>query len=266
MRSHNDIEYIKDTVNALLAQEVDEDFEIISCDDNSTDGTKEYLATVENIVNLTPPEGKYVPGKTLNYMIKFAKGEYIVFNNGDAIPQHKEYLKNLIAPLKNTSCDCTFGRQIARPDAYLIIKKDYDRAFGDGSISKKWGRFFSLVSSSFRRADLIAKPFNENFQYSEDAEWVNSNQANIIYVKDAIVEHSHNYTLKEVKRRFFNEGVADTQMGKKPQSLFVFVRRLLSEILRDYLYMLKHKNFNKLFYPLVYRLVQKFSYYRGTRI
>ena len=38
MRSHNDISYVKLTVEALLEQNVDEAVEIISCDDHSTDG------------------------------------------------------------------------------------------------------------------------------------------------------------------------------------------------------------------------------------
>ena len=99
MRSHNDILFVKDTVEALLAQSVDDCVEIISCDDHSTDGTAEYLAQVKEIRRISPPEGKYVPGKTLNHMIREAKGEYIVFNNADAIPQNKEYLKNLVAPV-----------------------------------------------------------------------------------------------------------------------------------------------------------------------
>ena len=69
MRSHNDILYIRQTVEALLAQEVNDSVEIISCDDHSTDGTAEYLAGVDKIRRISPPEGKYVPGKTLNYMV-----------------------------------------------------------------------------------------------------------------------------------------------------------------------------------------------------
>ena len=159
MRSHNDIEYIRQTVEALLSQEPGDTVEIISCDDHSTDGTAEYLASVPQLRRIAPPEGKYVPGKTLNYMVEHANGEYIVFNNGDAIPQHKEYLKNLVAPLKDESVNCVYGNQIARPDAYAVVRKDYDRAFGDGSISKNWGRFFSMVSSGFRKEELQKKPF-----------------------------------------------------------------------------------------------------------
>lgn len=265
MRSHNDIEYIRHTVDALLSQEAGDTVEIISCDDHSTDGTAEYLASVPQLRRIAPPEGKYVPGKTLNYMVQHANGEYIVFNNGDAIPQHKEYLKNLVAPLKDESVNCVYGNQIARPDAYAVVRKDYDRAFGDGSISKNWGRFFSMVSSGFRKEELQKKPFNDKIQYSEDSEWVNRTEANIVYVPDAIVEHSHNYTLKQIKKRFFNEGVADTQMGKTPISFGHALRNLIAETLRDYIYLFRHGKLLELYYPPIYRYVQKMSYYRGTR-
>ena len=114
MRSHNDILYIRRTVEALLSQELDDTLEIISCDDHSTDGTAEYLAGVAQLRRISPPEGKYVPGKTLNHMVSHARGEYIVFNNGDAVPQNKEYLKHLIQPLKDKSVNCVFANQIAR--------------------------------------------------------------------------------------------------------------------------------------------------------
>ena len=265
MRSHNDIKYIRQTVEMLLAQELDEGMEIISCDDRSTDGTAEYLATVPALRRIAPPEGRYVPGKTLNYMIRQAKGEIIVFNNSDAIPQSREYLKFLTLPLKEAKVDCVYGNQIARQDAFRVVRKDYERAFGDGMISSSWENFFSLVSSSFRKSDLLAKPFNEQIQYSEDADWVRRYSAKIAYAADAVVEHSHNYTLQEIKKRFFNEGVADTQMGKKPMNILHCIRSVIAETLRDWIYLAKHGAFNEFFYAPLYRCVQKVSYYRGTQ-
>lgn len=265
MRSHNDIAFIRRTVEMLLSQTVDEPFEIISCDDHSTDGSAEYLASIPRIRRIAPPEGRYVPGKTLNHMVRHAQGDFIVFNNADAIVQHKEYLQNLVAPLKDKNVDCVFGNQIPRPDAFGVVRRDYERAFGDGSVSKHWGRFFSLVSSGFRREDLLAKPFNETIQYSEDAEWVKSNEANIVYVPDAVVEHSHNYTLAEVQKRFFNEGVADTLMGKKPVTLFRTLRSIAIETLRDHFYLVRHGRISEITYPIPYRVLQKLSYYKGAK-
>ena len=265
MRSHNDISYVKATVEALLAQKVDECVEIISCDDHSTDGTVEYLAGVPQIRRIVAPEGKYVPGKTLNYMISEAKGEYIVFNNADAIPQNNEYLKNLTSPLKDKGVNCVFANQIARKEAFAVVRKDYERAFGDGSVSRKWHKFFSLVSSGFRKDELLEHPFDETFQYSEDSQWVNRREVKIVYVSDAIVEHSHNYTLKEVKKRFFNEGLADQQMGKQSKGMLQTWKSILAETVRDWLYLIKHRAFNEFFYAPVYRYTQKMSYYRGTK-
>ena len=67
----------------------------------------------------------------------------------------REYLKNLVLPLKDSSVDCVFGNQIARRDAFAVVRKDYERAFGNGSIACKWNKFFSLVSSGFRKEELI---------------------------------------------------------------------------------------------------------------
>ena len=265
MRSHNDIPYVRQTVEALLAQEVDDTVEIISCDDRSTDGTAEYLAGVTQLRRIAPPEGKYVPGKTLNYMIRHAQGEYIVFNNADAIPQHNEYLKNLVEPLKDHSVSCVFGNQIARADAFAVVRKDYERAFGDGSISCKWHKFFSLVTSGFRKEELLAHPFDETFQYSEDSQWVNRREVKIVYVPDAVVEHSHNYTVPEIRKRFFNEGVADRQMGKKLPGLLRTWKSIFAETLRDWIYLLKNGAAKEFFYAPLYRYTQKMSYYRGTK-
>ncbi len=265
MRSHNDIKYIRQTVEMLLAQTVDDAVEIISCDDRSTDGTAEYLASVPELRRIAPPEGKYIPGRTLNYMVNQAKGDIIVFNNSDAIPQNNDYLKTLTAPLKDKSVDCVFGNQIARKDAFAVVRKDYERAFGDGSVSRNWGNFFSLVSSAFRKTDLLVKPFDENIRYSEDAEWVKRNSAKIVYVPEAVVEHSHNYTLAEVRKRFYNEGVADRQMGKPAMSFCRCIKSIAAETLRDWLYLAKHRTIKEFFYAPVYRYVQKSSYYRGTK-
>lgn len=265
MRSHNDILFVRKTVEALLTQEVDDVFEIVSCDDHSTDGTAEYLAGLPQIRRISPPEGRYVPGRTLNHMVRMAQGEYIVFNNADAIPQHREYLKNLVLPLKDSSVDCVFGNQIARRDAFAVVRKDYERAFGDGSVSRHWHKFFSLVSSGFRKEELIQHPFDETFQYSEDSQWVNRREVKIVYVPEAVVEHSHNYTLPEVKKRFFNEGVADKQMGKLLPGLLRTIKSICAETLRDWIYLLKHRSVKEIFYAPVYRYTQKMSYFRGTK-
>ncbi|MBO5791763.1 MAG: glycosyltransferase [Lentisphaeria bacterium] len=265
MRSHNNMLFVKETVEALLAQELDDTVEILSCDDHSTDGTAEYLASVPQIRRITPPEGKYVPGRTLNHMIREAQGDFIIFNNADAVPQHKEYLKNLTEPLKDSSVNCVFANQIARRDAFAVVRKDYERSFGDGSISRHWNKFFSLVSAGMRKEELTQHPFDETFQYSEDAQWVYRREVKIVYVPEAIVEHSHNYTLPGVEKRFFNEGVADARMGKKSPGVLRTWKTIAAETVRDWFYIAKRGEWQEFFYAPRYRYVQKMSYYRGSK-
>lgn len=265
VRSHNDAAYIGATIDALLMQTVDDEVEILVCDDHSVDGTAEYLDSRKKIRRIPPPAGEYRPGKTLNLLVGQARGERVVFNNADAVPQHREYLRTLIAPLADRGVDCVFARQVARSDARAVVRKDYERAFGDGSISRNWDHFFSLVSSGFRREDLRNFPFDENFRYSEDVEWVTRRRAKIVYVSEAIVEHSHNYTLRELARRFFHEGEADAQMGRMISSLPHICGSIAAETLRDWRYLAQCGALHEFFYAPVYRAVQKISYYRGTR-
>ena len=264
VRSHNDIAYIRATIEALLGQTADDEIEILTCDDHSADGTAEYLAATKQIRSIPPPAGEYRPGKTLNCLVEQARGEWIVFNNADAVPQHREYLRTLIAPLTNRSVDCVFARQIARRDAHAVVRKDYERAFGDGSISRSWDRFFSLVSSGFRREDLRKYPFDESYRYSEDVEWVTRRKAKIVYVPEAIVEHSHNYTLRELARRFFHEGEAYAKMGRSAPSLPHVCGSIAVETLRDWRFLAQCGALHEFFYAPVYRFVQKISYYRGA--
>mgnify|MGYP001036570696 CR=1 FL=1 len=265
VRSHNDITHIRATIETLLGQAVDDEVEILCCDDHSADGTAEYLASVKQIRRIPPPTGEYRPGKTLNLLVEQARGELIVFNNADAVPQHRDYLGSLIAPLADRSVDCVFARQIARRDAHAVVRKDYERSFGDGSISRGWDRFFSLVSSGFRAADLREHPFDENYRYSEDVEWVTRRKAKIVYVPEAMVEHSHNYTFRELATRFFYEGVADAQMGRTMPSLPHICGSIAMETLRDWHYLIQSGALREFLYAPVYRFVQKISYYRGAR-
>ena len=66
-----------------------------------------------------------------------------------------------------------------------------------------------MATAAARRADLIEHPFDEAIRYSEDVEWAHRRPIRIAYAPEAKVEHSHNYTLAELKKRFFGEGAAD---------------------------------------------------------
>ncbi len=269
MRSMNDIKFIEKTLEGLFSQSF-KDFELLNIDSGSSDGTYEIIKKYNsNKCRQIRPQD-YVPGKVLNSMVKECAGELIVFNNSDCIPMNSDWLKNLLEPLvSEADVGACFANQLPRPDADLLVAKDNLRAYGDGRISATWRHFFSLASSAARKKVLEEHPFDEKIQYSEDVEWslrIKNLGWKIRYVPSAVVEHSHNYSRKELKKRFYNEGLADGRIfGERPKFLRSFLLPLLAESARDAAYLAKTGNVLSIPDGIIYRFIQRHSAYRGRR-
>ncbi|MDD5697238.1 MAG: glycosyltransferase [Victivallaceae bacterium] len=271
MRSKNDILYIAATFEQILKQKFT-DFELLNIDSGSADGTWEVVRKYnpDNSRQIRPED--YIPGKVLNEAVRQAAGKIIVFNNSDCIPAADDWLGKLIRPLLAPGAERisgVFGNQLPRPDAFPLVRKDHERAFGDGKIAGCWEHFFSLASSAALRELLLAQPFREDLQYSEDTDWawrLKQLGYRPLYVPEAQVEHSHNYPLKELRRRFYQEGVAEGQIyGTKKSFLGGFALPCLAEIGRDLVYLLKAGRLAALPAALSYRVVQRFSAWQGRR-
>lgn len=266
IRSRNDEEFIGRTLEAVMAQECSVPFEVVSCDDASGDGTCGIIRSFPTVVSLPRPEGEYRPGQRLNYMIRHCRGDIVVFNNADAVPLDRHWLQELIAPLLDGTADVVYGNQLPRSDAAYLVRKDNLRAFGDGREAARWRFFFSLATAAARRADLLEHPFDEKIRYSEDVEWAHRRPMRIVYAPKARVEHSHNYTVSELKKRFFGEGAADAVIfGDRPDLLREMISAGL-ETLRDVRFLLAHPaGLGELPGAPVRRFVQRFYHWKGVR-
>ncbi|MCP4179486.1 MAG: glycosyltransferase [bacterium] len=269
IRSYNDIDCIDHTMNMIVKQSFN-DFEMINVDCSSTDGTLDIIKkynTKGKIFTISPTD--YVPGRVLNKMVKECSGKIIVFNNSDCIPINNIWLQKLVDCFSDKTTMACFGNQLPRKDARPLVIKDNTRAFGDGSISSNWFHFFSLATSAARTDTLKKYPFNENIQYSEDIEWsyrIKQLGCRIQYAPESKVEHSHNYTLKEVKKRFYSEGYADGMIYKTPTSFFKdFSKPLIMEVLRDLTYLFNKGYIHYIPYGLTYRFQQRFNSYKGRK-
>ena len=245
MRARNDEALIGRALKAIFAQKTDLKFEVVVCDDASTDGTREVAARFP-VRFFERPAGPYRPGRTLNPLVRAAKGDIVVFNNSDAV--------------------------LPRADAQALVRKDNERAFGDGRVQATWRFFFSLASSATWRQNLLEVPFDEDIQYSEDVAWAWRNSrrevdpVKIVYCPDARVEHSHNYTLKELAKRFRGEGAADRVIfGDRPSLLRELVGAA-RETLRDWAYLaVRPRGWPEMPVAPVRRLVQRVSHWKGCR-
>ena len=266
VRSRNDESFIGRTLRAIFEQEGAPPFEVVSCDDGSDDGTPEIIATFPSVRSISRPEGKYFPGKRLNYMVAQSRGDIIVFNNADAVPKSDKWLTALISPLIEGRADAVYGNQLARPDADYLVRKDNLRAFGDGSVAAKWRFFFSLATSAAWREDLVAHPFDERIRFSEDVEWAHRRPLRIVYAPDAVVEHSHNYTLRGLKRRFYGEGYADAEIFGTVPPLWRELASGGKEFLRDVIFLLSHPaGLTELPLAPVRRFIQRYYHWKGGR-
>ena len=266
VRSGNDEGFIGATLRAIFAQESPLPFEVICCDDASTDRTPEIIASFPAVRLLPRPAGEYIPGRRLNYMVKHCGGDIVVFNNADAVPQGSDWLKNLIAPLLDGRADAVYGNQLPRKDAKYLVRKDNLRAFGDGRVAAKWRFFFSLATSAVWKKDLLEHPFDERIRYSEDVEWAHRRGIRIVYAADARVEHSHNYTLAQLKRRFYGEGKADAEIFGVVPPLWRELASACAESLRDTWFLLTHPaGLTELPFSLVRRFVQRYYHWKGGR-
>ena len=269
IRSKNDILYIARTFDAILKQKFT-DFEILNFDSGSDDGTWEIIQKYnpDKAWRIKPDD--YVPGKVLNKAVNKAEGKVIVFNNSDCIPLDNDWLGKLVEPLLSSEADkisAVFCNQLARPDAFALVRKDNMRAFGNGSVSATWKHFFSLASSAALRERLLEYPFREDLQYSEDVEWawrMKNVNFKTSYVPDSKVEHSHNYSLSELKKRFYNEGVAEGQIYDLKKTFWRgFFFSWMAEAARDIIYLLKTGKILVLPRAIVYRIIQRFFSWKG---
>ena len=273
VRARNDEALIGRTLEGVFAQKTDIPFEVVVCDDASTDRTKEIAAQFP-VRFFTRPEGRYKPGRTLNALVKDARGDLLVFNNSDAVPLDKHWLAELVKPLVSEPDKAifAFANQLPRQDATALVRKDSERAFGDGKIHSTWRFFFSLASSATWKRLLVETPFDEDIQFSEDVEWTwrnsrrQQNPVSIVYCPTSHVEHSHNYTLSQLAKRFKGEGMADRAIFGERPSLLREVAGAAKETLRDWAYLLRRPG-NWLEIPVspARRLVQRLSHWSGVR-
>ena len=244
-------------------------FEVIVCDDNSSDRTREIAATFP-VRFVERPAGPYKPGRTLNMLVREAKGDVVVFNNSDAVPCDPHWLEELVKPLLAEKRAFAFANQLPRPDATMLVRKDSERAFGDGKVQATWKFFFSLASSATWRQNLLEVPFDEKIQYSEDVEWTWRNSrrkddpVKVVYCPASRVEHSHNYSLGALARRFKGEGAADCAIFGDRPCLFRELAGAARETLRDWAYLLpKPRGWAEIPLAPVRRLVQRLAHWRG---
>lgn len=234
-------ELFKKVVDKVLSQEVEFPYELILVDSGSSDGTLEFAQSVaerEDNVRLykIKPED-FGHGKTRNYAASFAAGDFFVFLTQDALPYDETWLQKLVSAFKNDpEIGGVFGKHLPYENALPVEKhtiiNHFDKYIGDTwqkikitdiehfKLHTGWYIFFSNNNSAIRKSLFKELKFSE-VEMSEDQNFAKEMLLKgyaKAYAHDAIVYHSHRYTMKEILKRFFDEYRSYNLLGVTKES------------------------------------------------
>lgn len=195
---------------------------VIVVDSSSADGTPSLARDLGCDVTEIP-RASFSHGGTRNLAASRSDADLLVFMTQDALPASETFLERLVEPLTAPSSDlaATFARQIPYPDAAPTeqFARMYNYPSG-GFIRTKAeiaelgirAFFFSNVSSAIRR-DVFERVgrFPAETIANEDmllcAKILRAG-GSVRYAPEAVVFHSHNYSVSQQFHRFFDIGVA----------------------------------------------------------
>jgi rhamnosyltransferase len=266
MRAKNSDWVIAQALAGLFSQRF-RDFELLVVDSGSTDRTlevvRQYPGRLERI-----DAKEYYPGLVLNRAIAATRGEVVVFLNSDCVCLSPETLGRLVAAFDDPSVQAAFARQLPRPEAHDWVRRDYAIAFPPDGPAPAWLPM-SLPLAAMRRSAWSEQPFYTEAWGSEDTEWGTRARARgwtVAYVADALVMHSHNYTLSQLYGRRFIEGEADAFIHRDHASAFDMAVRTLRSAVRDTLFSLRRGHLAEAAMSLPRRAVYSWAHFRGHRL
>ena len=146
--------------------------------------------------------------------------EILIYLTQDAVPFGREAFASLVSVFKDSEIGAAYGRQLPREKASPIEAHARHFSYPEDSRVRSWESrrttgfksiFFSNAFGAYRREALMSVGgFSPDVIFGEDtlvvarmhrAGWKTA------YVAEAMVRHSHAYTVSEEFRRYFDIGV-----------------------------------------------------------
>jgi rhamnosyltransferase len=193
--------------------------ETLIIDSSSTDNTA-GTARSFGARTITIRREDFDHGGTRSLAVQQAEGDLIVFLTQDAVPADEHALENLVRPFARAEVGAAYGRQLPVPGAspfaeHLRQFKYPAHAFvKSGADRDTYGIETPFLSDSFsayrKKALQEIGLFKQGIIFAEDvyagAKLVLAGYS-LAYVPEAAVYHSHNHTMLEECRRYFDTAV-----------------------------------------------------------
>lgn len=212
----NGAEHLEEIFDAIAGQELGEEIETLVIDSGSTDGSVE-IARRAGVQVIEIPKSEFQHGRTRNLGVASTSGRLICFLTQDATPATSGWAQAYVDVFDgDASIGAAYGPHIPRPGNNPFMARLLTEFFGEmageeGGVAVHSGAhaipYLSNSNSCVRRALWDEIPFRE-IPYAEDqalgadllaAGWKKA------YVPGAGALHSHEYTLWESCRRWFDD-------------------------------------------------------------
>jgi rhamnosyltransferase len=206
-------------LDAIARQRVPEPVEVVVVDSGSSDGSRERARSAgARVFTVAPDEFRH--GATRNLAAESARGDLLVFTSQDALALSDDWLERLATSLRaDEGLAGTYGRQVPHRDASAPERFFLEYVYGphprvqrvhDAAELSLHVTLFSNVNSAIPRTVWQSFPFADDVAFGEDQDWARRVLVagyGIRYEPEAVVRHSHSYTLTGAFKRFFDTGV-----------------------------------------------------------
>jgi rhamnosyltransferase len=232
-------------LEAVLGQDTALEVELLVCDSGSSDGSLQLARSRgARLLEISPRDFSH--GATRNLLAGEAHGEHVVFLTQDAVPASSHWLERLVGAFALApDIGLAFGPYLPAPGATPMTARELEAffaSFGGAHVDRLsdeeralparhlLGRrgFFSDANGAIKRAVWRRVPFRD-VPYAEDQQlaidMLRCGYAKV-FVPDAAVEHSHEYSTPRRVQRCFDE-------WRALREVYGWVEPLTATTLRD---------------------------------